>query len=222
LNPFVCPLSQYIRVKKGETLSMTLKTFTLFRHGQTDWNLERRCQGHTNIALNEHGRQQARGLADFLKGFPLEVIFSSDLDRARETAEWVSKHHSGIEVRTTNLLREGHLGEAEGMKIDEIKEKFGKERWDSFRHQNGNWLDLSFPGGETRRESLGRVRKFVEGLIEHPEQNIALSTHGGVMRSLLHSFLPDGHPALDIPNCVVYQLIFEAGEWQVKGPIFPA
>lgn len=200
---------------------MTTKTLTLFRHGQTDWNLERRCQGHTNIPLNTHGREQAQALAEFLKSFPLEVIFSSDLDRARETAEWVVKHHSSVEIHRTHLLREGYLGEAEGMKIDEIREKFGKDRWDSFRHQNGNWLDLSFPGGETRRESLGRVRKFVKSLMERPEKHIGLSTHGGVMRSLLHSFLPDGHPALDIPNCVVYQLIFETGEWRVEGPLFP-
>lgn len=201
---------------------MTLKTLTLFRHGQTDWNLERRCQGHTNIPLNEHGRHQARRLAEFLKELPLQVIFSSDLDRAFETAKFVGEHHLGIEIFTTDLLREGYLGEAEGMKIDEIKNRFGKQRWDSFRHQNGNWLDLSFPGGETRRESLDRVLSFVESLVERPEQNIALSTHGGLMRSLLHSFLPDGHPPLEIPNCVVYQLILEDKQWRVDGPMFAA
>lgn len=201
---------------------MNQKTFYLFRHGQTDWNVEHRCQGHTDIPLNSTGISQAQTLSEFFKS--REVVFdrlySSDLSRALETAKTVQKSQpNSVELIQTKSLREGHLGQAEGLKISEIKEKFGEKRWESFRFTTGEALDIGFPGGETRRESLQRIRSFVEGLIDSPHQVIGLSTHGGVLRSLLHSFLPDGHDPLDIPNCVVYRLNFRQGTWSVEGPL---
>ena len=61
--------------------------FYFFRHGQTDWNLEFRCQGHTDTDLNETGRKQAETLASFMKEIPLDVIYSSDLKRALWTGK---------------------------------------------------------------------------------------------------------------------------------------
>lgn len=201
---------------------MNEKTFYLFRHGQTDWNVERRCQGHTDIPLNQIGREQANELARFFreKEIFFDEIYSSDLSRAVSTAQAVlSSQPNSLELKTTFCLREGNLGEAEGLKIEQIKEKFGEERWNSFRYTSKNALDIDFPGGETRRESLSRVRGFVESLLISPPKVIGLSTHGGVLRSLLHSFLPEGHAPLDIPNCVVYRLDFQGQDWSVQGPL---
>lgn len=201
---------------------MNQKTFYLFRHGQTDWNVELRCQGHTDIPLNPTGFSQARVLSDFFQSREIvfDRLYSSDLSRALETAQLVlSAQPQSVELIQTSSLREGHLGQAEGLKISEIKEKFGEKRWESFRFTSGEALDVGFPGGETRRESLQRIRNFVEDLVETPHQVIGLSTHGGVLRSLLHSFLPDGHAPLDIPNCVVYRLNFHHGNWSVEGPL---
>lgn len=197
---------------------MKSKTFFIFRHGQTDWNLERRCQGHTDIPLNARGRDEATALALRLKKYPIEVIYSSDLSRALETAKFVA-NESGLKIIETPLLRETHMGQAEGLTIDEITEKFGEKFWHNFRFMHEEAMNLGFPGGETRAQSLKRLKELVESLLEVDEENIGLSTHGGSLRSLLHSFLPDGSESLAIPNCVVYQLIFKAGKWSVKGPL---
>ncbi len=199
-------------------MKMKSKTFLIFRHGQTDWNLEKRCQGHTDIPLNSHGRNEALELALRLKNYPIEVIYSSDLSRALETARLVAAE-SDLMIIETPLLRETHMGEAEGLTINEITRKFGEKFWHNFRFMNEEAMNLGFPGGETRAQSLKRLKGFVESLLEIDEEVIALSTHGGSLRSLLHSFLPDGSESLAIPNCVVYELKFEAGKWSVKGPL---
>lgn len=197
---------------------MKTKTFLIFRHGQTDWNLEKRCQGHTDIPINDHGRKEAAELALKLEKYPIEVIYSSDLSRASETARIVALKRN-LKIIETPLLRETHMGEAEGLTIDEITKKFGEKFWHNFRFMNEEAMNLGFPGGETRAQSLKRLKGFVESLIAGDEELIALSTHGGSLRSLLHSFLPDGSESLSIPNCVVYELKLEAEKWSVKGPL---
>ena len=79
------------------------KEFFLFRHGQTQWNLEKRCQGHTDIPLNETGLQEAREMAGKFSGINLEVIYSSDLKRAFQTAEILS-YEKRIPLLTSEKL----------------------------------------------------------------------------------------------------------------------
>src|SRR5687767_15916178 len=100
----------------------------IFRHGETDWNLARRIQGHTDIALNERGRDQARDLANRLERYPIQAILSSDLARARETAEIVARR-SDVPVFVDERLREASLGDAEGLTVDEAIARFGAEAW---------------------------------------------------------------------------------------------
>ena len=85
------------------------KEFFLFRHGQTQWNLEKRCQGQTDIPLNETGLKQAKELANKFSEINLEVIYSSDLKRAFQTAEIIS-YEKGIPLLTSEKLREFSLG----------------------------------------------------------------------------------------------------------------
>lgn len=200
--------------------------FYVFRHGQTDWNRERRIQGHSNIPLNEEGRLQAAELRETLSHLNLDIIFSSDLDRAYETA-LIASDGLGIEVIKEPRLREAHFGQAEGMLIEDIVNTFGEDSWARFMKLDPNHLDISFPDGETRRNSIHRMRSVIEELINKNEyKRVGISTHGGVVRNLLGSYLMEKKTGenfdIPIPNCVVYQLSYkagEAGEFNVSGPL---
>src|SRR5438132_1605088 len=95
----------------------------LVSHAQTDWNVEGRFQGQTDIPLNSYGRLQARKLQQRLASTPLDAIVASDLSRARETAEIVAAAH-GKPVRTDRRLRELHFGSWEGLTYSEIQAKY--------------------------------------------------------------------------------------------------
>lgn len=185
------------------------RVFYLFRHGETNWNIDRRCQGHTDIPLNDTGIRQAIELSEHLKSVPLQKIFSSDLSRASDTGQTISRALS-IPIQFDSRLREMSYGDAEGMLFQNAIEAFGEETWKklmSFKKDN----DLvSFPGGETRKAARERFLQMIEEiLITTDYTHIGISTHGGALRNIIHHFLPEDHPLLPIPNCVVYKLEYD-------------
>ncbi|HAZ13070.1 MAG: hypothetical protein A2X86_09770 [Bdellovibrionales bacterium GWA2_49_15] len=193
--------------------------FYLFRHGQTDWNVDKRIQGHTDISLNAKGREEAKVLAQSISDIPLEVIYSSDLDRAMETGQTVASVLK-IPLIRTELLREAHFGQAEGLLYAEAEQRFGEELWRHFRSTDLSLLDIGFPGGETKRESVARLLKLLEILIaEKKFTTIGLSTHGGVIKNLLHFLGGENIKHVPIPNCVTYLLKFHSGQWSITGPL---
>jgi probable phosphoglycerate mutase len=181
------------------------RVFYIFRHGETDWNRERRCQGHTNTSLNEKGKQQAFELAQKMQDYPIDIIVSSDLDRALSTGALVAEK-KGISLLVDSRLREMNYGEAEGMLYDEAVALYGSELWQKlqcFKQSNDH---VGFPGGETRKIARERFHAALIELIESTTyQSIGISTHGGALRNILHSFLPEDHSMIQIPNCVVYK-----------------
>ncbi|MFA6236709.1 MAG: histidine phosphatase family protein [Bacteriovorax sp.] len=181
------------------------RVFYIFRHGETDWNRERRCQGHTNTSLNETGKQQAIELAHKLSDFHLDIVVSSDLERAFSTGSMVAEK-KGIPLIVDPRLREMSYGDAEGMLFEEAVSTFGAELWQklqSFKRIND---DVGFPGGETRKIARERFHAALMDLIETTShKSIGISTHGGALRNILHSFLPEEFPMISIPNCVVYK-----------------
>lgn len=100
----------------------------LVRHGETDWNRERRVQGSTGAPLNAAGHEQARGLARLLWEVPLQAIYASELPRALETASYVAGPHS-IGVTTDPRLNEIHHGEWEGLAESELPDLDLYLRW---------------------------------------------------------------------------------------------
>ncbi len=181
------------------------RVFYVFRHGETDWNRERRCQGHTNTDLNEKGKEQAALLAQKMLDFPLDIIVSSDLNRALNTGMLVAEK-KGIPLIVDPRLREMSYGEAEGLLYEETIRTYGAELWQRFQTFTKENDHISFPGGETRKIARDRFFQVMLELIEKTEhKNIGLSTHGGALRNILHSFLPENHEMLPIPNCVVYK-----------------
>lgn len=181
------------------------RVFYIFRHGETDWNRERRCQGHTNTSLNETGKMQAQMLAEKMLDFPLDIIVSSDLARALSTGSAVAEK-KGIPLIVDSRLRETSYGEAEGMLFEDAVKLYGADLWQRFQSFTPENDFISFPGGETRRSARERFHQALMEIIESTNhQSIGISTHGGALRNILHSFLPENHEMLPIPNCVVYK-----------------
>ena len=150
------------------------------RHGETDWNVATRIQGQLDIALNDAGRRQARRLADALAGEGLDAVYSSDLARARETAQAVAGK-SGLELSTDSGLRERGFGVFEGLTFAEIEQRYPDDarRW---RQRDAHFGP---GGGETLSAFFDRVVASVAALAaRHRGQHIAVVAHGGVLDAL--------------------------------------
>ena len=186
-----------------------MTTILLARHGETDWNRDRRWQGHADPPLNEEGRRQAEALADELADRPLAAVYTSDLRRARETAEIVAKVHR-LEVEIEPALREIHVGSWEGLTAAEVEERY-PEGWARF--QNGE----RGHDGETHEDHSLRVVEAVRRIAhEHPDEEILIVSHGGSLRAVQRAVLglaPEGHdPRLrPIGNCVTLEIALREG-----------
>lgn len=194
-------------------------TFYIFRHGQTDWNINKRLQGKTDIPLNELGLKQASKLADHMKKLPLEMIVSSPLIRAQKTAELVNQYHN-LEIEYDLGLRELDFGEAEGLTVIDAQEKYGADLWNNFIKHDDESNKFCFPGGEPKGLALERGLSMLKRLSENRHEHIALSSHGGILRLLIHSFLPEGTEPIQISNCILYKIEYEDQEVNISGPIW--
>jgi broad specificity phosphatase PhoE len=161
----------------------------LIRHGETDWNAEGRLQGHTDRPLNDHGRRQAQRLADELAGEELEAIYSSDLARARETAEIVGER-LGLPVVLDPDLREKNWG-----------------TWEGLTPVERDTVELV---GESTEEhaarTLGALRRIAE---RHPEGRVLVVTHGGSLRRVQVEVLGVALPVVE--NCGRWLCACEGG-----------
>jgi probable phosphoglycerate mutase len=150
------------------------------RHGQTDWNAEKRIQGHTDIPLNPVGREQARRLAHVLAaGEPLHHLYSSDLSRALDTARAVADS-TGAPLTPVATLRERSLGDLDGRVFAEVAATH-PELAEPWRKRDPHWQP---PGdiSETLLAFQARVMQAVQTLAAaHMGHTIALFTHGGVL-----------------------------------------
>jgi probable phosphoglycerate mutase len=177
----------------------------LFRHGETDWNREGRLQGQTDTPLNATGLAQAKALSETLRPHRLDAMVSSDLSRARATAQIVAEA-LGLPLFTDAGLRETDVGAAEGLLWSDAKTRFGEgltERW----YSDG---DVAFPGGETgiatRCRGLTALRRFAT---EQPFRRIGVSTHGAMMRQLIKHASPLGSPPAQVRNTTLFVLRYE-------------
>ncbi|MBU6375532.1 MAG: phosphoglycerate mutase family protein [Bdellovibrionales bacterium] len=178
----------------------------LFRHGETDYNREHRFQGHLDIPLNDEGKRQAAKLVPALQHVGIDCILSSDLMRARETAE-IAALQLGVPVFETRGLREAHLGGAQGLTTEQIAQRFGQELVEKWRSPDASDADVSYPGGESGREVLHRALHSIEEFIKSsPYTRIGIATHGGVIRRIVRSLLQDREIFIPIPNGILYPL----------------
>ena len=153
----------------------------LIRHAESSWNAARRWQGHGDPPLSDRGRVQARALARELARETIDVLVSSDLRRAAETAAIVGRAR-GLQPQLDPRLRELDMGDWEGLTTEEIERKAG----DVLRRLNEGDLDVRPGGGETLREMERRAVSAVTELVDaHPDRRLAIVTHLGVIRALL-------------------------------------
>ncbi len=126
----------------------------LARHGQTEWNLDRRLQGQLDSPLTAEGIRQSHTVAAHLAGRGISTVFSSPLGRARESAEIIAAH-LGVETVVVPELAEVHHGVMAGLTWDEIDERFPTARAERAENRYG-W---AFPGGESYAQARGRARR---------------------------------------------------------------
>ena len=186
-----------------------LRTLFIFRHGETDWNLEGRMQGGTDIPLNANGRKQAEVLTAFFKRHPVEAFVSSDLQRAKETAQ-IAMDHANLPFFIEPRIRETNLGVIEGLTRSELLAKLGDAAWNSWVSMDQP--DFRFPGGESKLEHMLRFRAGIENiLMSTSESSFGVATHGGAMRRFIHYVRPDLAEPMMIPNCTVFKFTAKYG-----------
>jgi broad specificity phosphatase PhoE len=165
----------------------------LVRHGETDWNADGRLQGQTDRPLSDFGREQARRLADELAAEDLEAIYSSDLSRARETAEIVGER-LGLPVELDSDLREKDWGTWEGLSAVE------RDR-----------VEFAGESTEAHQERILRALRRISE--RHPDgTDILVVTHGGSMRRVQAAALGMALPVVE--NCGRWLCAYENGAFR--------
>ena len=194
------------------------KEVVLVRHGETDWNAQQRWQGHSDVPLNAQGIRQAEEVAEELRPYDLEVLLSSDLARAHQTAQIIARRKT-VPIVTSDKLREVHVGKAEGLGYREALDRFGPEsilRWRSLLDSD---LEFSFPEGETKldalKRALGAMGEFLQDL---DATRVGIVSHGMLIRTFLHYLFPQLELPTVLPNCGYVSLTYEmsARHWSLS------
>jgi probable phosphoglycerate mutase len=189
--------------------------FIVVRHGETQWNVERRIQGARDSALTASGLAQADAIGKRLARERFDVLISSDLGRARQTAERVA-FHTGLPVHADSRLRERNFGAGEGMTYEEIDRAFP----DVFSRDRDSNPDIVIPGGESRRQFHDRVKAAFEDLArQYDGKRVCVITHGGVLSTLyrvVHD-IPVAHAhRVTISNASYNAVAFDADAWTLE------
>ncbi|MFR9674763.1 histidine phosphatase family protein [Streptomyces sp. TR06-5] len=183
------------------TVAPSGRKIVLWRHGQTSWNLQRRFQGSTDIALTEEGEAQARRAARLLAALEPQSIIASDLQRTRATAAELARL-TGLEVRHDANLRETYAGVWQGLTHEEIVGRYGEEyaAW-----KRGEPVRRG--GGELETEVADRAAPVVERSADKLGDGgtLVVVSHGGTIRTTIGRLLglaPDTWEALGgLSNC---------------------
>ncbi|MBM7867218.1 alpha-ribazole phosphatase [Heliobacterium gestii] len=157
----------------------------LIRHGETEWNMARRYQGHSDVQLSEKGREQAQLLVRRLAGEKIDRVFASDLSRAVETARVIAEGHH-TEVIVEPRFRECNFGAWEGLTFTEIEKAYPEE----MKTWNTAPGKLQLPGGESFAIVQCRAHEAMMELVKkHDNEGVAIVAHGGTIRTLLCAIL---------------------------------
>ena len=175
------------------------------RHGETIWNKEKKIQGQSDIPLNEYGKELGYITADALKDIPFDIVYSSPLIRAKETAEILVKNRN-LEIHEDIRLVEMSFGEGEGESLPEIH-AHPEMKLHNFIHNPGEYTPPA--GGETFEKLYERCKSFIEEIIIPSEAKynaMLIVGHGALIRGFIHNI--NNRPSKDFwivthKNCSV-------------------
>ena len=171
------------------------------RHGQTEWNLAVRFQGKTNVQLTDKGKQQAGALAERLSSWPLEVVYTSPLDRALFTAEAVAAKHNLTPIILPEL-QEIDFASWEGQSIPNLD----KEQHQAYSLWRADPFFNPPKGAETWEHLHNRMIRAVKIILDGSYKRIAVISHGGIMRAMYAAFVglnPHKVWNMDVSNCAM-------------------
>ena len=189
----------------------------IVRHGETDWNRQKKVQGHTDIPLNEYGRHLAEETAEGMKDIPIDIGYTSPLKRARETAEIILKERN-IPLLDEPRIQEIGFGIYDGIHTGTQEKEPGSDEFNLFFTDTASYIPPE--GAESVEELYERTGQFLEELCgrrELEDKNILISTHGAAMTALLNrikgnvtvaGFWKDEVP----PNCSVTMVEARGGQ----------
>ena len=184
----------------------------LIRHGETAANAERRVQGHLDVPLSGRGLRESERLAGRVAELPVAALYSSPLRRARQTADAIAEQLS-LEIEERDELMERDVGALSGLVWDEVMERYPE--FIRARAEPNPTIDV--PGYELDDAFNLRVHTVLEAIIaRHPEQTVAVVTHGGVIASFCRQALQieAGRPApFDIGNGSINVFDIQDGEF---------
>ncbi|MEM1311748.1 MAG: histidine phosphatase family protein, partial [Cyanobacteria bacterium P01_H01_bin.153] len=160
----------------------------LVRHGETEWNRQKRFQGQIDIPLNENGRRQGQQAAEFLKSVKIDAAVSSSLSRPKETAELILQHHPGVALETTDGLKEIGHGEWEGLYEHEIESGYPGmlKQW----QEQPETVDMPGESGENLEQVWARAIATWNDIVakysgtEKPV-TVLVSAHDAINKALL-------------------------------------
>ena len=186
----------------------------LIRHGETEWNSQKRMQGHSNSDLSSVGQTQIQALGQWMKNVPFDLIYSSDSLRAKQTAEAITQF-SGHELQFDQRLREKNLGVFEGLTSEEARERH-PEVFRLFKTAGSKYV---IDEGESTQQLQDRALEIVNEIrIKHPEERVLLVTHGGFIRVVMKHSLGlslETPTRFLIRNTGVFRLVWE-DKWLVS------
>lgn len=193
----------------------------LVRHGETDWNREGRLQGHGDPPLNATGLAQAERVADMLAGRRVDAVWSSDLRRARQTADAIART-TGVPVHLDPRLREVDHGEWSGLVKDDVAAMHPSEwsRWAS------EPLTGRPPGGESVLDVARRVGAAADDIqLSHPSGRVVVVSHGLALAAL--RCRAEGVPlerarSLIPPNAEPVRIMWSPADSDLAGPSLSA
>lgn len=185
------------------------------RHGETDWNIEKRIQGHIDIPLNRTGRAQALAMGYYAAHHRFSALYSSDLTRAMDTARAIAEI-VGLEVQRLPQLRERNYGIFQGITAAE-----GAVRYpEAHAHYVARNPDYDFESGETLRALVARIEAGIDWMLRHHQgQTLCAVSHGGVLDIIYRK--ATGRPLhtprdFSIPNCALNWFLFDEYGWHLE------
>jgi len=187
----------------------------IVRHGETAWNAEHRVQGQLDVPLNAVGQAQALAAAKVLSREKFDVIYSSDLSRARQTAAPTAELLS-MEVAIDPALRERHYGIFERLTYAEVKEKFPED----YARFHAREPDYDFRTGESLKDFSARSIAVISKIADsNKDRNVLVFTHGGVL-DYLYRFITglslSAERDFGIPNAGLNRVEVTPAGWQIR------